>query len=161
MRFEIICQGGCHKVLGFIWNNLDYPFSRLTIYITAGMFEACEQQPLCFNSAENPPVPRWSFWSPLSLTVLHSAVGNVSGYRWEADCRSRGHEFDPGPVSYFSGDWAWNNFYDRSPTFRWIIHEGLLLVTSKNMCTNHWLTACSSLPRKKVCLGELTVPPWP
>ena len=33
-----------------------------------------------------------------------SAVGNVSGYRCEADCRSRGREFDPGPVPYFRGD---------------------------------------------------------
>ena len=31
-------------------------------------------------------------------TGLLSAVGNVS------DCRSRGREFDPGPVSYFRGD---------------------------------------------------------
>ena len=36
--------------------------------------------------------------------------------------------------------------------------EGLLSVTSESMCTNYWLTACSSLPRKKVWLGELTVP---
>ena len=40
-----------------------------------------------------------------------------------------------------------------------LIQEGLLSVTSKSMCTKHWLTACSSLPRKKVWLGELTVPP--
>ena len=33
-----------------------------------------------------------------------SAVGNVSGYRCMSDCRSRGHEFDPGPVPYFRGD---------------------------------------------------------
>ena len=33
-----------------------------------------------------------------------SAVGNVSGYRWVSDCRSRGREFDPGPVPYFRGD---------------------------------------------------------
>ena len=33
-----------------------------------------------------------------------SAVGNVSGYRCESDCRSRGREFDPGPVPYFRGD---------------------------------------------------------
>ena len=33
-----------------------------------------------------------------------SAVGNVSGYRCVADCRSRGREFDPGPVPYFRGD---------------------------------------------------------
>ena len=40
--------------------------------------------------------------------VLHtgprSAVGNVSGNRCESDCRSRGREFDPGPVPYFRGD---------------------------------------------------------
>ena len=33
-----------------------------------------------------------------------SAVGNVSGYRCEVDCRSRGREFDPGLVPYFRGD---------------------------------------------------------
>ena len=32
------------------------------------------------------------------LAGPHSAVGNVS------DCRSRGREFDPCRVSYFSGD---------------------------------------------------------
>ena len=39
-----------------------------------------------------------------------------------------------------------------------IVQEGLLLVTSESMCMKFWLTACSSLPRKKVWLGELTVP---
>ena len=34
----------------------------------------------------------------------HSAVGNVTGYRCVSDCRSRGCEFDPGPVLYFCGD---------------------------------------------------------
>ena len=34
----------------------------------------------------------------------HSAVSNVSGYRCVSDCRSRGREFDPGPVPYFRGD---------------------------------------------------------
>ena len=66
-----------------------------------------------------------------SVTGPRSAVGNVSGYRCEADCRSRGREFDPGPVPYFRGDWSWNNFYGHSPPFRWIIHE----VTSESMCT--------------------------
>ena len=37
-------------------------------------------------------------------TWPRSTVGNVSGYRCEADCRSRGREFDPGPVPYFRGD---------------------------------------------------------
>ena len=33
-----------------------------------------------------------------------SAVGNVPGNRYEYDSRSRGREFDPGPVPYFRGD---------------------------------------------------------
>ena len=36
---------------------------------------------------------------------------NVSGYRCVSDCRSRGRDFDPGPVPYFFGDWSWYNFY--------------------------------------------------
>ena len=67
-----------------------------------------------------------------------------------SDCRTRGGEFDPGPVPYFRGDWSWNNFYGHSPLFRWFIQEGLLSVTSESMCTNYWLTTCSSLPRKSV-----------
>ena len=39
-----------------------------------------------------------------NLTGPRSAVGNVSGYRCVSDCRSRGREFDPGPVPYFHGD---------------------------------------------------------
>ena len=39
-----------------------------------------------------------------TFTGLRSAVGNVSGYRCMSDCRSRGCEFDPGPVPYFCGD---------------------------------------------------------
>ena len=83
-------------------------------------------------------------------TGPRSAVGNVSGYRCVSDCRSRGREFDPGPVPYFRGDRSWNDFYGHSPPFRWFIQEGLLSVTSESMCTNYWLTACSSLPRKCV-----------
>ena len=74
---------------------------------------------------------------------------NVSGNRCESDCRSRGREFDPDPVPYFLGDWSWNNFYGHSPPFRWSIQEGLLSFTSESLCTKYWLTACSSLPRKK------------
>ena len=40
----------------------------------------------------------------VTVTELRSAVGNVSGYRCVSDCRSRGREFDPGPVPYFRGD---------------------------------------------------------
>ena len=88
-------------------------------------------------------------WKTNPLSCLLVAVGNVSGYRCVSDCRSRGREFDPGLVLYFRGDWSWNNFYGHSPPFRWFIQEGLLSVTSESMCTNYWLTACSSLPRKK------------
>ena len=42
--------------------------------------------------------------SDRSLLELRSAVGNVSGYICVSDCRSRGREFDPGPVPYFRGD---------------------------------------------------------
>ena len=38
------------------------------------------------------------------VTGLRSAVGNVSGNRCESDCRSRGREFDPGPVPYLEFD---------------------------------------------------------
>ena len=38
------------------------------------------------------------------LAGPRSAVGNVSGYRCVSDSRSRGREFDPGPVPYFRGD---------------------------------------------------------
>ena len=90
----------------------------------------------------------------------HIWAQSVKCHRYESDCRSRGRELDPGPVPYFRGDWSWNNFYCHSPPFRRIIQEGLLSVTSESMCTKYWLTACSSLSRKKVWLGELTVPPW-
>ena len=82
-------------------------------------------------------------------TGPRSAVGNVSGFRCVSDCRSRGREFDPSAVPYFCGDWSWNNFDGLSPPFRWIIQEWLLSVTSQSMCTNYWLTACSSLSRKR------------
>ena len=44
----------------------------------------------------------------LQLTEIQkqpvSSVGNLSGNRCESDCRSSGHEFDSGLVSYFRGD---------------------------------------------------------
>ena len=101
----------------------------------------------------DPDQARHSVCPDLGPNCLHAgpliAFGNVSGYRCVSDCRSRGREFDPGPVPYFRGDWSWNYFYSHSPPFRWFIQEGLLSVTSESMCTNYWLTACSSLPRKK------------
>ena len=43
-------------------------------------------------------IKMWYYTGP------RSAVGNVSGNRWESDCRSSGREFDPRPVPYFRGD---------------------------------------------------------
>ena len=105
---------------------------------------------LCFKYANINLYEFYVFLSPAKRAAgPHSAVGNVSGYRCVSDCRSRGREFDPGPVPYFRGDWSCNDLYGHSPPFRWFIQEGLLSVTSESMSTNYWLTACSSLPRKK------------
>ena len=38
-------------------------------------------------------------------TGPRSAVGNLSDCRFMSDCRSSGRKFDPGPVSYFGGDY--------------------------------------------------------
>ena len=140
-------------------------------HVTAQMETACTKQYIprsdCFfwlHSAAKFTTIFW--WTPCSLKDIQcfsliaknfqmgntgppSAAGNVSGYRCVSDCNSRGREFDPGPVPYFRGDWSWNNFYGHSPPFRWFIQEGLLSVTSESMFTNYWLSACSSLPRKK------------
>ena len=48
-------------------------------------------------------ISRFSFLQDNS-TGPRSAVGNVSGNRCESDCRSRGREFELGPVPYFRGD---------------------------------------------------------
>ena len=55
---------------------------------------------------------------PIRSAGPRSAVGNMSGYRCVSGCRSRGREFDPGPVPYFRGD-----FPVRSHTFLEIDHE--------------------------------------
>ena len=47
---------------------------------------------------------RSDYWPSGLQTGPRSAVGNLSGYRCVSDCRSRGREFDPGPVPYFRGD---------------------------------------------------------
>ena len=91
-----------------------------------------------------------------SNTIKHHTWPKIPMGKCVSDCNSSGREFDPGPVPYFRGDWSWNNFYGHSPPFRWFIQEGLLSVTSESMCTNYWLSACSSLPRKKCGLVN-----WP
>ena len=51
------------------------------------------------------------------------------------DCRSRGRELDPGPISYFHG--AFSMVILLLP----LIQEELLSATNKSMCTEKWLTA--------------------
>ena len=53
------------------------------------------------NSSQSTHPTGRVLWEEL---IVLSRVGNVSGYRCEADCRSRGRELDPGPVPYFRGD---------------------------------------------------------
>ena len=61
------------------------------------------------------------FMSRLSshLTTLFPGAGLRKSSRYVSDCWSRGHEFNPGPVQYFCGDWSWNHFYCHSPPFHW------------------------------------------
>ena len=61
---------------------------------------------------------------------------------------------DPGVASLFL---AWSHTFVEIDheiistviSFLPLIQEGLLSVTSESMFTKYWLTACSSLPRKK------------
>ena len=79
-----------------------------------------------------------------------SAVGNVSGYRCISDCRSRGREFVPvWSHTFVEIDHEMISTVILLPSTDSFIQEGLLSVTSEIICTNYWLTACSSLPRKK------------
>ena len=86
-----------------------------------------------------------------------SAVVNVSGYRCVSDCRSRGREFDPGPVPYFRGDWPWNNFSSLP-----LIHSRRVVVSYKRKYVHKLMVNRLFKPvQEKVWLGELTVPQWP
>ena len=82
------------------------------------MDSSCYTQVLYLGFACKLPCTRVTI---LGFTLLHNAIGNVSGYRCVSDCRSRGGEFDRGPVPSFRGNWLWNNFYGYTLPFRWII----------------------------------------
>ena len=91
------------------------------------------------------------------ITGPRSAVGNMSGNRCESDCRSRGCEFYPGPVPYFRGDYEIISTVLLLPSF-YSFKKDCCQLQAK-VCARSSLTARSSLPRKKVWLGELTVSP--
>ena len=145
-----------HNAL-FDFTNLYYLLKTVKIRISWLLMKPADKDLHCFSSTQcihisfETTLLDWLEKSKVHIyTRLRSTVGNMSGKRCESDCRSRGCEFDTGPVPYFRGDWLWNKFSCHSPPFRWFIQEGLLSVTSKSMCTKYWLTACSSLPRKKM-----------
>ena len=82
-------------------------------------------------------------------TGPRSAVGNVSGNRCESDCRSRGREFDPGPVPYFRGD------FSSLP----LNHSRRVVVSYERKYVHEVLVNCLfKLAQEKVWLGELNVP---
>ena len=67
--------------------------------------------------------------------IIHWLRSAVSS---ESDCRSRGGEFDPAQsYTFLEIDHAIISMVILLP----LIQEGLLSVTSKSMCTKHWLTA--------------------
>ena len=118
---------------------------------------------LTSKGSDQPAHMRWlirAFASRLNTAGRHSAVGNVSGYRCVSDCRSMGREFDPDPVTYFRGDWSWNNFYGYSPSL--LIHSRKVVVSYKLKYVHELLVNRLFKPaQEKVWIGELTVLPWP
>ena len=85
-----------------------------------------------------------------TLAGPRSAVGNVSGYRCVSDCRSRVASLFPvRSHTFVEIDHEMISTAILLPSADSFIQEGLLSVTSESMCMKFWLTACSSLPRKK------------
>ena len=75
------------------------------------MPQSCTDQPIALRASQRTLTATYDIQNTtkvkepaLSYTGPRSAVGNVFGYRCVSDCRSRGREFDPGPVPYFRGD---------------------------------------------------------
>ena len=99
------------------------------------------------------------FLPNLKVTGSRSAVSYVSDYRCISDCRSRGREFDFGPVSYYRRDWSWNNFCGNSPHF---IQEVLISVRT---LISVWTIACKNTFHKawfttKWCVSSVGVKSW-
>ena len=83
-------------------------------------------------------------------TGPRSAVGNVSGNRWESDCRSRGRELDPGlvPITFVEIDHEIISMVILLPSAE-SFKKGCCQLQVKVCARGTGLTACSSLPRKK------------
>ena len=72
----------------------------VSVLLSSEMYYLSIGQGLTLSPMENYQV----FLYFIFFTGPRSAVGNLSGNRCKSDCRSRGREFDPGPVLYFRGD---------------------------------------------------------
>ena len=100
--------------------------------LTVGKFHFCQKWCFGTNSSHGVKFTKCEICgSTEPSTGPRSAVGNVSGYRCVSDCRSRGREFDPGPVPYFRGDWSWNYFYGHSPPSADLFKKGCCQLQAK------------------------------
>ena len=81
--------------IGVKWSSLTASLGPLnkTIYLPSNTYTSSDGIANCVNPDQTAP-----------LTGPRSAVDNMSSNRCESDCRSRGREFDPGPVPYLPGD---------------------------------------------------------
>ena len=93
----------------------------------------------------------------MKITGPRSAVGNVSGYRCVSDCRSRGREFDPGPVHTFVE--IDHEMISTVILLLPLIHSRRVVVSYKRKYVHELLVNRLFKPaQEKVWLGELTVP---
>ena len=84
----------------------------------------------------------------MSLTGPRSAVGKVSGNRCESDCRSRGHEFNLGPVPPIM------KYFLRSFPSLPLNHSRRAVVSYKRKYVHEVLVNCLfKLGQEKVWLG--------
>ena len=73
------------------WVSTSFPHSTSHSLLSVKFCQVKEEN----RTLESNQIPEEKYTGPLS------AVGNVSGYRCESDCRSRGCEFDPCSVHTF------------------------------------------------------------
>ena len=93
-------------------NNLSFPEARKQFeqFYQARTYASAVKPGTCIKSTETDNKTTQTddsfteYLKQQTHTGPRSAVGYVSGNRCESDCRSRGREFDPGPVPNFCGD---------------------------------------------------------
>ena len=100
---------------------------------------------------------RFLIFAPL-LTLIYQAPLAQS-----VDYRSRGREFDPGPIPYFRRDRSWNYFYGNSHpsthSRRVVVSYNWKYVHEVRFNHLHWHVV--RIAQEKIRLGKLTVSTWP